>query len=226
MPVPFRKKRFGDATTQSSAVSMRDIQEMRSPLSILSDLLVAGDTPRRSDLVVVLSGLPERKPYGLRLFRESLAPRLILSVGRFEVRQIASLGLEDGMGLRQMAQRIRPDQRHFFVDFRGDSQRAVVAPLAGQGTFAELRSLARYLDGEPLNSLTIVSTSIHLRRVRFCCRRIPVFRNKLVNYLPVPEDSSSFQHELWWKRRSDRSYVASEYLKLCAYAVRYYALGR
>jgi hypothetical protein len=209
----------------SNAVFLRDTQEMRSPLSILSDLLAAGDTPRRSDLVVVLSGRPERKPYGLRLFREGLAPRLILSVGRFEVRQIASLGLED-MGLRQLAQRIPADQRHFFVDFRGDSRRAVVAPLRGRGTFGELRSLVGYLNDEPLNSLAIVSTSIHLRRVRFCCLRIPFFRNKVVNYLAVPEDSSSFQHELWWKRRSDRSYVAKEYLKLCAYAVRYYAFGQ
>lgn len=102
----------------------------------------------------------------------------------------------------------------------------MVAPLPGRGTFGELRSLVGYLNGEPLNSLAIVSTSIHLRRVRFCCRRIHFFRNKVVNYLPVPEDSSSFQHELWWKRRSDRLYLAKEYVKLCAYAVRYYALGR
>jgi hypothetical protein len=200
-------------------------QGMRSFLSVLSHLLAAGDTARRSDLVVVLSGRPERKPYGLRLFREGLAPRLILSVGRFEVRQIASLGLKD-LELPQLAQRTPVDQRHFFLDLIGDARRVVVAPLGGRGTFGELRSLVAYLHGEPLNSIAIVSTSIHLRRVRFCCSRLSFFRNKSVNYLAVPEDLSSFRHELWWKRRNDRFYVAKEYLKLCGYAVRYYAVGK
>src|SRR5258708_1508223 len=127
-PSRFARVRFGDAARRPTRSLCFYAQEMRSFLSILSDLLATEDTPRRSDLVVVLSGRPERKPYGLRLFREGLAPRLILSVGRFEVRQIASLGLED-MGLRQLAQRIPADQRHFFLDFRGDSRRAVVAPL-------------------------------------------------------------------------------------------------
>lgn len=104
---------------------------MRSPLSILSDLLSVGVTPRRCDLVVVLAGRPERKPYGLRLFREGLAPRLILSVGRFEVRQTASLDLGD-LGLRQLAQRIPADQRHFFLDFIGDSDGRWLLPYRAE----------------------------------------------------------------------------------------------
>jgi hypothetical protein len=69
--------------------------------------------------------------------------------------------------------------------------------------------------------IAIVSTAIHLRRVRFCCERIGAFHDSAVLFLAVPEDHSSFRHEGWWKHAGHWSYLIKEYLKLAAYHLRY-----
>lgn len=187
---------------------------------MLSDFLVLNDTPESSDLIFVLAGRPERKSYGLGLYREGLAPRLILSVGRYEVRQPAYLGLACGPQVIALARATPPDQRHFFIDMQGESEQLVAAGLQPRGTFPELRRLADYLAGAPIHSITLVSTGIHLRRVRFCCRRIPFFSDKQLHYLAVPENMSSFPGD-WWKHRKGWRYVATEYAKLAGYFFKY-----
>src|SRR5215469_4373168 len=52
----------------------------------LWDYLDVSDSPEPSDVIFVLAGRSERKIYGLQLFNQNLAPWLILSVGRYEVR--------------------------------------------------------------------------------------------------------------------------------------------
>ncbi len=192
-----------------------------SPLGALCRFLAPQDQLRRSDLLFVLAGRHERKLYGLRLFRKGWAPRLILSVGRFEVRQASGLGLEDEADLADLARSTPPEQRHFFLDLQGGSGHAVVRGLAGWGTFPELHALAEYLHAEPPQSLALVSTSIHLRRVRWCCERIPFYREKRVAYVAVPEELSSFHQAGWWKRPDHWVYLVREYLKLVAYAASY-----
>lgn len=179
------------------------------------------EAPHISDLIFVLAGRPERKTYGLKLFREGLAPRIILSVGRFEVRQVARLDLGSDFGLRELAARTPAAQRHFFLDLALDSRRAGLAGVRHSGTYEELLGLAAYLSSGAITSLTFVSTSIHLRRVRWCCERISGLRDRTIRYVPVPEATSSFQREGWWKRPDHWSYLVSEYAKLAVYSVRY-----
>jgi hypothetical protein len=40
--------------------------------------------PQKCDCIFVLAGKPERKIFGIDLWRRGYAPELILSVGRFE----------------------------------------------------------------------------------------------------------------------------------------------
>src|SRR6516165_4825557 len=42
----------------------------------LRNFLAKADSPKRSDVIFVLAGRPERKVYGLQLFREQFASRL------------------------------------------------------------------------------------------------------------------------------------------------------
>src|SRR5215831_4682837 len=63
----------------------------RIRMQVICEFLTVNDPPANADLILVLAGRPERKSYGLRLFQEGFAGRLILSVGRFEVRQVATL---------------------------------------------------------------------------------------------------------------------------------------
>jgi hypothetical protein len=174
--------------------------------------LAQADSPQRSDVIFVLAGRPERKAYGLQLFREEFGPRLILSVGRFEVRRMGSLGFDD-LNLRERAVSLPPDQRHFFIDLLGDSRKVILRGDAGKGTHAELLSLGQYLEADQVASLLIISTSIHLGRVRRCCGRSVFFRGKEISYVPVPEPLSSVRCAGWWKYRNHWSYVLSEYAK-------------
>jgi hypothetical protein len=180
--------------------------------------LIQADSPAPADVIFVLAGRHERKSYGLQLFRDGLAPRLILSVGRFEVRKMGSLGFE-GLELHERAARLPPGNRHFFIDIVGNSHRVITRPDAGKGTYAELLSLSRYFEPEPPGSLLLVSTSIHLRRIRFCCRRVTSFAGVRLRYLSVPEQMSSFRRDGWWKRRDQWSYVIREYGKLAVFVL-------
>jgi len=185
----------------------------RSFLHPLRNVLFQEDSPQPSDLIFVLAGRPERKVYGLELFRQGIAPRLILSVGRFEVRRMDHLGFQH-LNLRELTARLPPNERHFFIDIVGDSQRVIVRSDAGKGTQAELMSLSRYLEPDRVSSLLLVSTSVHLGRVRHYCERIASLLDKKIRYVPVPEDLSSFRKARWWKHRDHWSYVLSECAKL------------
>jgi hypothetical protein len=187
---------------------------------MLSDFLVLNDTPERSDMIFVLAGRPERKAYGLQLYRQGLAPRLILSVGRYEVRQPSYLGLACAPRVVELARATPPEQRHFFIDMRAGSEQVVAAGLQPRGTFPELYRLADYVAGAANHSIALVSTGIHLRRVRFCCQRIPFFSDKQVYYVPVPDAMSSFPRK-WWTDRKGWRYLMSEYVKLAGYSLKY-----
>jgi hypothetical protein len=195
---------------------------MRQPMEILkslADFLSIRDAPASCDLIFVLAGRPERKPYGWELLREGLAPRLILSVGRYEVRQTArQLAVPSLLELRDATP---PGQRHFWIDFSGAQRRISVAHLKRSSTYWELRSVAQHLGPDLPRSMAIVSTSIHLRRVRFCCSRIPAFNKTHLIFLPVPEDKSSFVRMGWWNRAGHWSYILSEYAKLMSYLLLY-----
>jgi hypothetical protein len=184
-----------------------------SSFQSVRNFLAEADPPAPSDVIFVLAGRPERKTYGLQLFREQFSPRLILSVGRFEVRGMAALGFSD-LNLRGLSARLPPDQRHFFIDITATSRRVLVRGDAGRGTYAELLSLSRYLESAPASTLLLVSTSVHLARIRSYCRRIILFSGTELRFVCVPENLSSFRRVGWWTRRSHWSYVIQECLKL------------
>jgi len=89
--------------------------------------------------------------------------------------------------------------------------------VRGKGTYAELEALGRRLQSEAPGSLILISTSIHLRRVRWCCQRIPTLERWNIRYVAVPEEISSIRRDEWWKRFDHWSYVNAEWTKLLAY---------
>lgn len=187
--------------------------------------LLLNDRLTPVDLIFVLAGRPERKPYGLELFRQGLAPQIVLSVGRFETRQIGALGFKTEPDLIPLAKATPPENRHFFVHITTGAARAVVCPKA-KGTHSEMACLAGYLNDSSLHSIAMVSTSIHLRRVRWCCDRQDSFRGKKILYWPVPEERSSFRCRGWWCRSDHWTFLVKEYAKLCGYRFRYRGADR
>ncbi|HLZ49166.1 MAG TPA: hypothetical protein VKP61_00305 [Candidatus Acidoferrum sp.] len=114
-----------------------------------------------------------RKDYALALFRLGLAPRILMSVGRFEIRRFFRMPLPVPLDLLGLAQEVPPPRRHYFVFFHGREVRAERVQPRRFGTLTEIDALARWLDAHPeIRSLLIVSSDTHLRRLRLCCRSL------------------------------------------------------
>jgi uncharacterized SAM-binding protein YcdF (DUF218 family) len=131
------------------------------------------DAPRSADLIFVLAGNVNRKEYALELFHQGLAPRVLFSVSRFEIRRFSQMALPVPLDLLQLAQELPPSQRHYFVLFEGQKVQVEHVPPRRFGTLTEIRALARWLRVNPdIRSVLAVSSDTHLRRIRMCCRAL------------------------------------------------------
>jgi hypothetical protein len=117
-----------------------------------------------ADAIFVFAGRESRKRFGLRLFREGVAPRLVLSVGRFEWRRFASLSLPSDGGLVDLVSKTEPKRRHFFVDVRDGGASTERIPRGVLGTLSETRALSRFVEREGIERLVVISHRQHLRR--------------------------------------------------------------
>jgi hypothetical protein len=143
----------------------------RPLLSGLHAWLSPADDVRPVDLLFVLAGRMSRKHYALQLFREGLAPNLLFSVARFEIRRFSTMALPLPLDLLKLAQDVPPPERHFFVLFHGSEFRVEHVQPQRFGTLTEIASLARWLIANPeIHSLALISNAAHLRRIRMCCR--------------------------------------------------------
>jgi uncharacterized SAM-binding protein YcdF (DUF218 family) len=133
--------------------------------------LSLADAPRRADLIFVLAGRVHRKEYALELFRQGLAPRILFSVGRFEIRRFSKMDLPAPLDLLKLAQEVTPPRRHYFVFFQGQEVQVEHVPPRRFGTLTEIDALARWLAANPaIRSVLVISSDTHLRRIRMCCR--------------------------------------------------------
>jgi hypothetical protein len=164
-----------------------------------------------------MAGRFERKAYALELFRDGVAPRLLISVDRYEVsrmRQFPIAGMDALLALRDMTP---PAERHFFIDVDAAGTRTQRANLPLPGTFGEIAALRSHLAPNPPGRLLIVSTAIHLRRVAYTCGRIFGADAAGFRYCPVPSRFDSLDPDHWWRQSNDRTFVLSEWAKLAGY---------
>lgn len=135
--------------------------------------LSPADPPRSADLIFVLAGEMHRKEYALTFFRQGFSPRILISVGRFEIRRFSRMALPVPIDLLGLAQGVPPPDRHYFVFFHGEEVHADRVRPRRFGTLTEIDALARWLDAHPeIRSLLVVSSDTHLRRIRLCCRSL------------------------------------------------------
>jgi uncharacterized SAM-binding protein YcdF (DUF218 family) len=131
------------------------------------------DAPRSADLIFVLAGRVCRKEYALDLFHQGLAPGILFSVGRFEIRRFSKMDLPVPLDLLKLAQEVPPAQRHYFAFFEGQQVRTQHVLPRRFGTLTEIDALARWLsEHQDIGSVLIVSSDTHLRRIRMCCRSL------------------------------------------------------
>jgi DUF218 domain len=189
----------------------------RAPLDWLYDRLTLHDAPRPADLIFVLAGRMERKQYGLELYRAGLAPRLLLSIGRFEVSKLRGIDFAGTDELIARRDRTPPGERHFFCEMSAAGLRMETARVSPWNTYGEIAALREYLKPDLPRSLILVSSDLHLRRVAGTFARIFGGASVETSYCPVPAGLSSIRKEEWSTRRWDRNYVFQETVKLAAY---------
>jgi hypothetical protein len=167
-------------------------------LEFLFDWLSRADPPVHADAIFVLAGLKARKVFAIQLLKQGVAPRLLLSVGRFEIRRFPELGLPQTIDLLQLAQSIPPPGRHFFVLFENAQFTVQRVPVRVLGTLREMDALADWLNAYPqISSLLVVSSE--------------------TIFVAVPEEATMPNPQNWWNDGSTRRMVLFECLKIACY---------
>ena len=187
-----------------------------SPLSLLYENLTRNDSPKPVDIIFVFAGRMDRKRYGIDLYRPGVAPRLVLSVGRFEVSKMPAIEFEATEELLALRNRTAPDERHFFCEKNASGIRIRKLKLRRCSTYGEVLAIREYLEGDMVRRMIVVSTDIHLRRVAVTFGRAFRDTSLEVCYCPVPTSYTSLTKHDWWVRSEDRKYVLKETIKLAA----------
>jgi uncharacterized SAM-binding protein YcdF (DUF218 family) len=195
------------------------VEIARSFFTRIFDFLSPSEPPVPADAIFVLAGRPERKRYGIELWKRGLAPALILSVARFEWRRFPELGLPDDGGLTRLVQETYYKRRHFFVTLDSGGANARFVPTRFLGTRREALGLAEEVRAKGYRSLLVVSTSVHLRRTRLALKRALGDLPMRVSYTAVPEAQSGVRRDSWFRSVAGWSYVTGELFKLPLYGL-------
>jgi hypothetical protein len=183
----------------------------------LYDWLACADPVCDAELIFAPAGRQSRKIYALELFAAGRAPALLFSVGRFEIRRFADLSWPVPLDLLQIAAPVQPRKRHLFVTY-SDRESAVEFIRPGKfGTLREIYALTAWLAAHrDTNSVLIVSSASHLRRVRMCCRSL-LPASIQFRLLAVSNDGPFLGRETWWREKTARVIVLWELPKLLVY---------
>jgi len=145
-------------------------------LSRLRGWLACAGPLQRADRIFVLAGRRDRKAYGVALLQQGWASGIVLSTlsgDSLDLSRFAELHLPAWPRLLELQSRIPPQGRFFFLDYDGTSWGAECLPVRPLGTLNEIAQLARWLRQHPVvHSVLIVSSAVHLRRIRMCCRAL------------------------------------------------------
>jgi len=197
-------------------------QWLVAPLYCFYDFLNLGEPPRKVDVIFVFAGKPERKVYGIELWRQGYAKELIISVGRFEWRGYYDLDLPTDGGLKQLVEKTPPEQRHFFVLLSAGEATSCSVKIGKFGTLSEALALERIVEHKGYQSVMVVSTPVHLRRIVLALRRS--FRRKPISlsFVGVPEQVSTIKRQEWWRAPENRHFVFNEFFKYLVYRLSFH----
>jgi len=181
--------------------------------------LAQSDLPVNTDLIFVLAGLEKRKTYALELFHSGFAPQVLFSTARYEIRRFVNLPLPQRIDLLKIVESIPPPMRHFLVHVTTGHFEVQRIPAKGLGTLREIEALARWLKTRPgINSLLIVSSAIHLRRLRLCSRAL-LPRSVKVLFIATPAESQRREDSERWMEPSAWKSVVAELVKILCYSI-------
>ena len=177
-------------------------------LRMIGHALVVEDPLAKADaIVVVAGGIPTREEAAAALYRDGLAPSVLLS-NQFTPERVRAL---IALGARHLDYQ---GESRVVLEKRGVPAQAIVAlPTPVKTTEAELKVVGEAARARGWRRVILVTSPQHSRRVRLVwSREAPPEIEALVR--PVQEDE--FLGDDWWRKRRQAEAVLHEYLGLAA----------
>ena len=168
-------------------------------------LMVTDELAPADALYVFPGGIPERAECAAQLFRQRIAPRVVVSGERVRPElEVIGMPLSDA----ELNARV--------LVSHGTPRDAIVVLEEGTSTFEDAASLHRWATATPgLRRILAVTSPTHTRRARRTLAR--AFRDSgiAIGVRPCPADVTTD----WWRHEDSLLRVINEYFKLAYYAV-------
>jgi hypothetical protein len=188
---------------------------VRRFLAALYDWLDCGEEFCDCELVFVHAGAKQRRVVALGLYSQGKVRSLLLSMTPGEARNLAALKWPVPLEALEAALSQSVEQ-HAFVWLESGKVTVDRVPLGAFGTLSEVVQLDRWLrEHGGFNSVLMISTAPHLRRVRMCCRAI-LPRGINVRPFAIPA-YGYWDRNKWWSFGRTRVAVLWELPKLLLY---------
>jgi uncharacterized SAM-binding protein YcdF (DUF218 family) len=180
-------------------------------LNALGRYLVDEETAAPADAIVVLAGsIPDRVLEAVALYREGLAPRIVLSRGRVppSFDQLEKMGVQ----VARIA-----DLNRTIAEQLGVPGSAIES-IGGRedSTVDEAETVLRYALAHEYHTLLVVTSKYHSRRAAIIYRHLAPARVRIISR---PSRYDEFEPNGWWRNRTFRRRVIFEYQKLLAFGL-------
>lgn len=157
----------------------------------LGENLVLDEIPRRSDVIVVLSGGEGRLQKGAKLFHDGYGDFVLLSNSTVQSNTTAeaiALGI--------------PDDRILEED-------------KATSTYTNAVYAKELINQNNFRSAIIVSSDFHMRRTKLIFDRI--FKDTDIQLLYIPSNTNWFSKNRWWEEKFSRRIVINEWIRIVGY---------
>ena len=170
---------------------------MNPPWSLLAKFLVVDETIEPADVLIVLGGNTERELYAAELYKQGLAPKIIMtSCGRF-AQQMAARAIKAGV-----------------------DDKAIIIENKSGSTYDNARYSKDLVLEHNFKSAIVVSSPYHMRRSKLVFER--VFKHSGIKLIYCAAKKSDFNSDGQCSSENDRRVVKNECIKLIYYWFRYW----
>ncbi len=183
---------------------------LRTPLLRgAGDFLVADDPVKHSDALVVLGGNSyERGAAAVKLWEAGMTNHVICTGGNVPVNFLA---------IDTMIYEAHVTESMLIK--RGVPAEHITALTGSTSTKEESEEVSAWCRKRSIDTLTVISSAMHLRRVRMVFEE--AFAESGVNVRFYPAAPKSYTTDAWWKSEEGLIMVNNEYVKYFYYLLKY-----
>lgn len=160
--------------------------------------LIVNEPPQKSDIIIVLAGdKGHRLDYAVGLYHKGYSSQLLISGGPVYLNTtMAELMAKHAMEL-------------------GVPKDAIILEKESNSTYQNALFSKSILQERQLNSALVVSSSYHMRRVRYTFNK--VFQDTTMNLIYCAADEPQYNPGHWWSNNRSTLQTVTEYMKLLGY---------